>query len=570
MKHLKTIASIILAVIVLSSCNSLNKMSKNYGDVNYKVTPEVLEAHGGEVAVSITGNFPEKYFNKKATVEATPVLVYEGGETALEPVVLQGEDVLDNNKKISYDGGGFSYNDVVTYSDEMKKSELVLRATASMKNKSVSFDEVKLADGVIATSTYVWKKPDPVLMPDKFQRITQDSKMADILFLINRANIRGSELQAEDIAMLKDYLKKVEEAERLEFVNSEVASYASPDGPYDFNEDLSKKRGESAERFFSRELNRAKVEAAKKEGFIQAKTTPEDWEGFKELVEKSNIEDKDLILRVLSMYSDPAVREKEIKNISAAYKVLADDILPQLRRSKIIVNVNKIGYSDEEIVDLVKNDPAQLNLEETLYAATLFDGKEDKLKIYKMALEKEPKCVRAANNIGYMQMHLEQYEEAKASFEHAKTLYDHDAVRNNLGYANLMTGDMTKAKEYFASVQKPGAETNAGLGIIAIVDGKYQDAVNYFGNTPSYNGALANLLNGDAAKAKGMLDQLDDDSAWVHYLKAIVGVHVENEDYMFNNLRSAVQKEAMLKDMAKKDLEFGTYFENETFKSIVD
>ena len=477
MKQFKTLASIILAVVVLSSCNSINKMSKNYGDVNYKVTPEVLEAHGGEVAVSITGNFPEKYFHKKATVEATPVLVYEGGETAFEPVVLQGEDVMDNNKKISYEGGSFNYSDVIAYNEDMKKSELVLRATASMKNKTVGFDEVKLADGVIATSTYVWEKPHPILMPDRFQRITQDSKMADIHYLINRANIRGSELRNEDIEALKDFLKKVEEAERMEFANSEVSAYASPDGPVDFNEDLSKKRGESAGRFFDRELNRANVEAAKKEGFVQTKTTTEDWEGFKELVEQSNIEDKDLILRVLSMYSDPEVREKEIKNLSAAFKVLADEILPQLRRSKITVNVNKIGYSDEEIVDLVKNDPAQLNLEETLYAATLFDGKEDKLNIYKMALDKEPKCLRAANNIGYIQMHMGQYEEAKASFEHAQTLNNHDVVKNNLGYAYLMTGDHAKAKELFTSVQEPGEETNAGLGIIAIVEGNYQDAV---------------------------------------------------------------------------------------------
>ena len=570
MKHLKTLAPIVLAVIVLSSCNSIDKMSKDHGNVSYKVVPEVLEAHGGEVAVAITGTFPEKYFHKKATVEATPVLVYEGGETALEPVMLQGEDVLENNKKISYDGGNFSYNDVVAYTDEMKKSELVLRVAASMKGKTVNFDEVKLADGVVATSTYVWKKPESVLMPDKFQRIISDAKMADIMYLINRANIRGSELKSEDIEMLKDFLKKVEEAERLEFTGSEVSAYASPDGPFDFNENLSKKRAESAGRFFERELSRAKVEAAKTEGFVQTKTTAEDWEGFKKLLEASDMEDKELILRVLSMYSDPVVREKEIKNLAAAYLVLADDILPQLRRSKITVNINKIGYTDDEIKGFISSDPDTLNLEETLYAATLFETNEDKLKIYKMATEKAPKCVRAASNVGYVQMAMGDYEDAKASFEHAQTLYDHDAVKTNLGYANLLTGDKDKAKEYFTSVQKPGQEVNDGLGIIAIIDGKYQDAVNYFGSTPSYNGALAKLLNDDAQGAKGMLDSLEDDNAWVHYLKAIVGVHVENEDYMFNNLRSACEKEAAIKEMAKKDLEFGKYFENDTFKSIVN
>lgn len=569
MKKIKFLVPLVLAAIFFSSCNPLNKMSKDYGDVSYKVTPEILEAHGGQVAVSITGNFPEKYFNKKAMVEATPVLVYEGGETPLKSIVLQGEDLLENNKKISYAGGKFSYSDVTPYKEEMKKSELMLRATATYKTKSLPFDDVKLADGVIATSTYVCKKPEPMIMSDHFKRIIPKSKMADIMYQINRANIRSSQLKSEDIKTLKNFLKEAEAAKNMELVNTEISSYASPDGPLDFNDKLSQKRSSSSSRFFNRELKRAKVEEAQKEGFVMTKTTAEDWDGFKALMEKSDIQDKDLILRVLSMYSDPAVREKEIKNISAAYKVIADKILPQLRRSKITINVNKIGFSDEEISNYVFSKPDTLGLEEVLYAATLTDDLNQKLKIYSLAQEKAPKCVRAANNTGYVQMLLGNTEDAKASFEKAQTLNDNDVVKSNLGYASLVLGDTQKAKEYFTSVEKPAQETKDGLGIISIIEGKYQDAVNYFGTTPSYNGALAKILNGDAQGAKTDLDNLKEESAKISYLKAIAGVRLQNEDYMFNNLRTACDQDAKLKDTAKKDLEFGKYFENDTFKSIV-
>jgi hypothetical protein len=354
MKKSKFLALIVLAVFALSSCNSLEKMKKNHPDVSYKVVPEVLEEKGGEVAVSVTGTFPEKYFNKKAVVEITPVLVYEGGETAFDPVVVQGEKVQENNKVISSEGGGFSYADKVDYSDDMRKSELVLRVKASINDKKETyFDDMKVADGVIATSTYVMKKGEPILMPDKFQRIIADAKMADIMYLINRSNIRSSQLKSEDVKAIKDYLKEVKAAENLEFVGTEISSYASPDGALELNEKLSEKRAVNSKNYFERELSRAKVEDAKKEGFVTTKTTAEDWEGFQKLMAASDIQDKDLILRVLSMYSDPVVREREIKNISAAYKQVAQDVLPQLRRSKIKVNINKIGFSDEEIKDYI-------------------------------------------------------------------------------------------------------------------------------------------------------------------------------------------------------------------------
>jgi tetratricopeptide (TPR) repeat protein len=546
-------------------------MQQNASDISYKVVPEILETHAGEVEVTITGTFPEKYFNKKATVEATPVLVYDGGETAFESVTLQGESVEENYEVINYTGDKFTYTSKVPFVKEMRVSELMLRAKASMKDKSVDFDPVKLADGVITTPTYVQKKGVPIMMKDNFKRIIPKSQMADIHYLINVANVRGSELKAEDITALKDFIKKANEAENMKFTGTAISAYASPDGEYDFNDKLSQKRSVTAETFIDRELKRAKVEEATEPGFIGKQATPEDWEGFKELMEKSTIEDKDLILRVLSMHSDPVVREREIKNISAAYKIIADDILPQLRRSKIAVNVEVIGFSDEEIVEYLESNPDTLGLEECLYGATLVGKDYDKmLAFYQLAVKKNPDCIRAHNNVGYTYMHMGKVAEAKTAFEKAKALKDIDIVKNNLGYVALLEGDLEGAKTLFTSLEKPTEESNFGLGIISIVEGKYQEAVNYMGTKPTFNLALAKLLNGDAAGAKTTIDAVDSDNEWVYYLRAIVGARTGAEDYMFNNLRSSVGKNADMKEMAKTDLEFFKYFENDTFKSIVE
>ncbi len=353
MKKVSYFVSLVLTVALLSSCGGLNKMLKEAGNVNYQVEPEVLETHSGNVAVAITGSFPESYFNKKATLEAVPVLVYEGGEVEFEPVTVQGEDVEANNEVIKFTGDKFNYSATVPFKEEMRVSELILKSTASMKDKSVTLPDVKLADGVIATSTLVKKKGRPIIVPDKFKRVILESKGADIHYVINRANVRGSELKAEDISALKAYLIEASEKVNYEFTGTEVSAYASPDGPLDLNEKLSGKRAETAGQFFNRELTKAEIEGTEKEGFLKITTTAEDWDGFKELMQKSDVQDKELILRVLSMHSDPVVREKEIKNMAEAFEVLKDDILPKLRRSQLIVNVNVVGFSDEEILNYI-------------------------------------------------------------------------------------------------------------------------------------------------------------------------------------------------------------------------
>ncbi|MCX6326385.1 MAG: hypothetical protein NT144_07015 [Bacteroidia bacterium] len=571
MKKFRSYFILILVATVMTSCSGLNKMKKNSNLIKYEVTPKVLEAHAGIVTVTIKGTFPAKYFDKKTTVTATPVLTYAGVETAFEKVqVLQGESVQANNQVITVTGGGnFTYTDKISYKDAMKIAELVLRVKAVRGTKSLDFDPVKLADGVIATSTLVEKESKAISMKDNFVRVTPESKLADINYLINNSDIQSKELKAEDITLLKEYIKTVSTDPAYQLRGAALSSYASPDGSMKINEPLSKKRGESADKFIKKEF--AKVEAAKAAGFFDSKTTPEDWDGFKTEVEKSTIQDKDLILRVLSMYADPDVREKEIKNMSAAFEALKTDILPRLRRSKMMVSVDLVGRSDEQILAQMKSDPKVLGLEEMLRAGTLTTDANEQLKFYQATAENYPKCIRAANNIGCTYMALGKTDDAIAAFEMAKAVENNDIIKNNLGFGSLVKGDLVKAEEYFNSMTAATAESKWGLGVIAITKGEYDKAVNYFGTEPCFNLALALVLKGDNNKAKITLDGMKElcKCGKPSYLKAIIGARLDDRNYMLNNLREAIGFKADWKAYAKTDLEFAKFFNDDTFKSTV-
>jgi tetratricopeptide (TPR) repeat protein len=569
MKKIRSYFILLLTATVMVSCSGLNKMKKNQDLVKYEVTPKVLETHGGQVDVAVKGTYPEKYFDKKTVLELTPVLVYEGGETAFEVVKVQGESVQANNKSISFTGGNFSYTGKVPYKDAMKMSQLQVRIKATRGSKTLDFDPVKIADGVIATSTLTENHVKPILMPDNFQRVIPESQMADINYVINQAEIRSTELKAEDIALLKEYIKQVNADENRKFKAAEVSSYASPDGPFDLNEKLSGKRGTTADKFIKKEFST--VEAAKTDGFFMGKTTAEDWDGFKTELEKSNVQDKDLILRVLSMYSDPAVREKEIKNMSSAYDVLKTDILPKLRRSKLIISVDKIGRSDEEILAQFKADPKVLGIEELLYAGALTKDYTEKVKVYEKAAELFPKCIRAHNNTAYCYIALGKADEAIAALDKAKAISNNDVVKNNYGFAYMVKGDDAKAEAAFTSMATATAESKFGLGVLATKKGQYDAAVNYFGTEPSYDLALALLLKGDVTKAKTTLESLKNlcKCGKPSYLKAVVGCRLDDRTYAMNNLKEAVGFNAEWKAYAKTDLEFAKYFNDDTFKSIV-
>ena len=570
MKKFRSYFILILAAAVMTGCSGLNKMKKNSNLVKYEVTPKVLETHAGVVTVTIKGTYPAKYFDKKTTVTATPVLTYTGGETPFDKVqVLQGEKVAGNNKVVTTTGGDFTYTGTIPYKDAMKMSQLVLRIKAVRGKKTLDFEPAKLADGIIATSTLVEKESKPIVMKDKYVRVNPENKLADIHYQINQAEITSKELKAEDIALLKAYIKSVGADSSRTLKGTEVSSYASPDGSMKINEPLSKKRGVTADKFIKKEFN--KVEAAKADGFFNEKTTPEDWDGFKTEVEKSSIQDKDLILRVLSMYSDPEVREKEIKNMSAAFEALKTDILPKLRRSKLSVNVDVVGRSDEQILAQMKADPKALNQEEMLRAASLTTDLNEQLKFYQAAAESNPKDFRAQNNIGNTYMALGKTDEAIAAFEKAKAIENNDVAKNNLGFGSLVKGDLPKAEEYFNSMTTATPESKWGLGVIAITKGEYDKAVNYLGTEPSYNLALAQYLKGDVPKAKATLDSMKDlgKTGKPSYLKAVIGARTDDKNYMLTNLREAVGLNAEWKAYAKTDLEFAKFFNDDTFKSTV-
>jgi tetratricopeptide (TPR) repeat protein len=406
-------------------------------------------------------------------------------------------------------------------------------------------------------------------MKDKFARIVPEVQVADIHYLINRSDLLSRELKDEDIALMKEYIKSVDADPDRKFNKTVINSYASPDGKFDFNEKLSGKRGNTADKFVKKEFS--KIEAAKSSDFFESKAVAEDWDGFKTEVEKSSMQDKELILRVLSMYADPEVRENEIKNMASAFETLKDDILPKLRRSKMMINVDKIGRTDEQILAQMKSDPKVLSVDEMLYAATLTNDKNEKLKFYQTLAEIHPKCIRAKNNAGCTLMDLGKVDEAIAAFEAAKVLENNDVVKNNLGFGALLKGEMVKAEEYFNSMTAATAESKFGLGVIAITRGEYDKAVNYFGTEPCFNLALAQLLKGDVNKAKVALDGIKGEcpSGRVQYLKAVVGARLDDRTYMLNNLREAVGANSDWKAYAKSDLEFAKFFNDDTFKSAV-
>lgn len=556
---------------MLSSCGGLNKMQDMSADVSYKVSPELLEEHGDKVAVKIDVKYPAKYFNKSAILTATPVLKYEGGETAYEAKKLQGEKVEANNQVIAFTtGGSFSYTSTVDFNEDMMKSDLVIRVSAEMKGKTLDFEDYKIAEGVIATPKLVVVDPKPVMVGDKFERIVPETYKADIHYLINKADIRKSELTSEDIVGLTEYVKKANENERINLKGVQLSAYASPDGELDLNTKLAENRQISAEKYLKAELKKAKVEAGNAEDFMMKNFTPEDWDGFKTLMEASNIQDKELILRVLSMYSDPVVREKEIKNISKAFEAIEVEILPQLRRSKYLVNVDLVGYTDDELKALWASDADALKLEEILYTATLFEDLDTKLAIYKKASANFPNCFRAINNVGYILVLQGDAENAKVAYESAKELADNDIVNNGLGCCALMMGDVEAAEQLFTSSMGAGDAVNYNLGIIKVMKGEYEAAANYFGNTDEINTALVKLLRDDFEGAMATINKVKCECATKYYVKAVIAANMDQDDLAFETLKLATEKKADFKARAKVDMEFAKYFENATFKTIVE
>ena len=548
-------------IVAFSSCSKMGELSSDY----FTTTPQVLEAVGGKVPVTINGKFPEKYFNKKAVVEVTPVLRWNGGEAKSQPAVFQGEKVEGNDQTISYKvGGNYTMKASFDYVPEMAKSELYLVFNAKIGNKTVNIPDVKIADGVISTSELIentLQSANPANGDDAFQRIIKEKHNANIMFLIQQANIRASELKTA-----KDFNKEVVEvndAANKKISNIEVSAYASPDGGVELNTGLAENRESNTNKVINQNLKKSKIDAP-----VDSKYTAQDWEGFQELVSKSNIQDKDLILRVISMYQDPAQRESEIKNISAVYKELANTILPQLRRSRLTLNYEIIGKSDEEIASLASSNPKELTIEELLYAATLTNDNGKKEVIYTKATELFPNDYRAFNNLGKLAYQAGNIDKAESYLKKAASIQAAPEVNMNLGLVALAKGDKTAAEAYLGKAA--GAkELGETLGNLYIAQGQYERAVNSFGDAKTNSAALAQILAKDYNKAKNTLAGIEKPDAYTDYLMAVLGARTNNTSMMMNSLKSAIAKDSSLAKKAATDLEFAKYFTNSDFMSIV-
>lgn len=571
-RTLRTVAVLTLAGFVISSCASLNKMKKMEKNIAYKVTPEVLEAKGGQVDVKIDATIPAKYFNKKVTLVATPVLKFQnGGEKAYEPKTFQGEKVQGNNEVVAYkEGKTVSYSGQVPYEEGMRVSGLYVKFVGSKGAKTVDYESRKIADGVLSTATLVNNAPATAIGADKFERITKEEQEAAIYYLINSAQIRTKEIKSEDIKAMEKFIKDAKAAEDMELKNVQIQSYASPDGPMSLNEKLANNREGAADKFVKNNMKKNKVEEYKDLDFFKKYVVAEDWEGFKKAMEESNIRDKELILRVLAMHSDPEVREREIKNISSAFSTIADQILPKLRRSKFVVNADRIGKSDEQIRSLAKSNPAELNVEELLYAATLFDNNGDKLAVYETAMKQFPNDWRGFNDAGMILFEMGKVDQAKADFQKADQLSaNNKVVKNNLGAVELKNGNVKEAEVLFGAATGVGNEVNYNKGIVAIMKGDYKAAVDYFGKCNCENAALANLLAGNNNEAAKKLSANKSESALSAYLKAVVAARNNDTNAVLSNLKVACAKDAAMKQLAATDLEFAKLFDNADFKAIV-
>lgn len=545
------------AAVLLTSCSG--KLGALSAD-NFKVTPNPLETQAGEVSATINGMFPEKYMKKKAVVTVTPQLRFQTPQGLKsvngEGATFQGEKVLGNDQTISYlVGGNYTMKTNFAYTPEMQQSDMYLIFDAKVGKKTVKVPEVKVATGIIATSE-LYKRTltsaNPALAEDAFQRISEQKQQANIKFLIGQAQLRKSELQNNSVQEFVRLINKiVADQEGMALDNIEVSAYASPDGGYALNEKLANKRQDVTNDYLKKEMKKAKMDAP-----VDTKYTAEDWEGFQELVAASDIQDKDVILRVLSMYKDPEEREQQIKNISAAFRELTDGILPQLRRSRLTINYLLIGRDDEQILAQMKSDATQLSIEEILYGATLYDDDLASTEAtYKKAVELYKNDPRAYNNLARLAYAKGNYSEAKQWLDKAAAIDRNQAETNaNLGLLALQQGDMLSAESYIAKASNANG-LNEVLGNLHLAQGKYAQAEQDFGRVQSNSAALAQILNNNYQAAASTLKNVKNADATTDYLRAILNARTGKTADAAAALKQAIAKDPSLADYAAKDLE---------------
>lgn len=540
------------SVLMMSSCSKLGALSAD----NFTVTPNPLETQAGQVPATINGTFPEKYMKKKAVVTVTPELRYADGQVAKgNSATFQGEKVMGNDQTISYKvGGRYTMKTAFNYVPDMQKSEMYLTFDARIGKKQQKVPAVKVANGVIATSE-LYKKTlaseSGIIAPDTFQRVNEKKQEANIKFLINQANIRKSELKNNSVQEFVEMLKKINaDREGFNIQNVEIQAYASPEGGVKFNDQLAGKRKNESEKYVKGTLKHNKVNAD-----IDAHYTAQDWDGFQKLVAVSNLQDKDVILRVLSMYEDPQEREQQIRNMSAGFRELADGILPELRRSRLIINYETIGRSDEQIEQQYKDDAAKLSADELLYLATFDKTPAEQEAIYTKATQIYDKDYRAYNNLAALALAKGDKAAAQKYAEKAASLgSDTPEAQANMGLLALVNGNVQDA-ERAISKSANSENVKAALGALNIAKGNYAQAEQYFGKTNSNTAALAQLLNKNYAAAAKTLDKVQNPNAMTDYLHAVVAARRGNKFAASSYLKEALQKDPSLKQYAENDLE---------------
>ena len=551
-----TIFSIAAAgAIVLASCSKLGPLSAD----NVTVTPTPLEAIGNEVPATISATFPEKYMKKKVTLGVTPVLKYKSGEVKSEGTTFQGEKVQGNGTTVKYKAGGtYTIRANFPFNENMLQSDLYLRFDAKQGKKSIQLPDLKVGYGVVATSDLLrgtLGNATPALAADAYQRVIRQKQEAQIKYLVNQANIRASELKTTSIQDFVKILKEINDnQETLRLQNIEVSAYASPEGRFDFNEQLAEKRQETSAKYVNEQLKKNKMTTD-----VDTKFTAEDWDGFQQLVSESNIQDKEVILRVLSMYKDPAEREQQIRNMSVVYDELAKGILPELRRARLIANYDVIGRSDEQIQEQFRTDARQLSVEEVLYGASLQQDNAQKKEWYEKATALYSNDARAFNNLANLAYQNGDVQTAAYYLQKAKSINPQSAeVATNEALLALAEGKVSDAEALIA--RGTGASSYSEvLGNLNLAKGNYAAAAANLAGVNSNSAALAQILNKDYAAAAKTLAAVVNADAYTSYLKAILGARQGDASAVVSGLQSAIQQNPALAQRAARDLEFAKY-----------
>ena len=555
---------VLIALVAFNSCSVIQ-------DLEYVVVENPLQMHGGEVTLQINGKFIEKGLNAKAVAEVTPIyFCNDGNEIPFQTEIFQGAKAAGNGKVVPKEGMSFSYSSTIPFQKCMSQGEVKVRVV--VKKGTEVAEEIltdKIADGTVDTPLLLDLDDHVISANDEFVRVNTFTKAATLNFAKGKHSISRKEMRDEDVTELLDFVKaSLEEGSRIQVKSIAIESYASPEGEVDLNNNLAEDRAKSAKSFIIGKAKRMKFDAAKEDGFYTMSPKGEDWAGFKTEVNKTTHEDKELILRVLEMTADLTKREQEIRNMAKTYKFLEKEVLPQLRRAQVVVTYDQIGYSDDELKSLAMSNPDTLNVEEILKAASLEENINDKLRVYKESQRIFANDWRTSNNVGYTLYMMGDVAGATEAFDKAASIGDNATVSNNVGaVTHRNEGKATDRVNELLSASNT-AEAKYNMGLIQVEEGKYEEAITSMGETKSFNVALAQLLAGHNDDASQTLGANEDNPALNYYLKAIIGARTNNSEMVMDNLKSAFDKDASLKDKAKTDREFIKFFENADFLAI--